>query len=256
MNYSKIGAYLKLTRERKGLSLHQVYEVTKIQVSILRDIEEGSAKIAPVVLKSFIKTYSRCLSLNFEKLEKEMVKQDLSELQDTDNNINNINKKGSAVLKTRYQYSIPILAFIIVFPLLFFLIFPNKFTQVSNENKIKNQADFLEIENKSLSKQTMISDSVKTAEEFFDSESFFEKIKDSIFKQDILIKSSAPLNIYFKADNSIAVNKTLNPFSWYYIKAKETLYLRFDDKPEGVQLFHNGEQLDLGSKDFFEKKFE
>ena len=56
-HYSKIGAQLKLVRERKGLSLYQVFEVTRIQASILRDIEEGSSDMAPVFLKSFIKTY-------------------------------------------------------------------------------------------------------------------------------------------------------------------------------------------------------
>ena len=75
MDYSKIGNHLRLVRERKGLSHEQIFEITRIQPSILRGIEEGKASIAPGFLKGFIKTYARSLGLDlediFNQLEKE-----------------------------------------------------------------------------------------------------------------------------------------------------------------------------------------
>ena len=48
MNYSKIGEHLRLIRERKGLSYEQIFEITKIQPSILQGIEEGQSPVSPV----------------------------------------------------------------------------------------------------------------------------------------------------------------------------------------------------------------
>ena len=257
MNYLKIGAQLKLIRERKGLSLHQVFEVTRIQVSILRDIEEGSAKVAPVVLKSFIKTYCRFLALDFKKLERDLEEQALDEEQDTENNNKSLNSTGEIALNRRYKYLFPIFGLSLIFLLLFFLDFPKKFFQIENKPEIDSQTSSSEKKDKALTIETMKPDNtVESIDSFFELKSLFEKIKQSSFKQDVLIQSSEQLNIYFKADNRLAVNKILKPFSWYYIKARESLYLRIDNKPMGIQLFHNGEQLDLGSNDFFEKKFE
>ena len=68
MDYLKIGKKLKSLREKKGLSLHQIYEVTRIQISILTDIEKGQFKKSEIFLKNFIKTYCEALGLDFQKL--------------------------------------------------------------------------------------------------------------------------------------------------------------------------------------------
>ena len=68
MDYLKIGKKLKSVREKKGLSLHQIFEVTRIQPSILTEIETGQFQKSEIFLKNFIKTYCEALGLNFKKL--------------------------------------------------------------------------------------------------------------------------------------------------------------------------------------------
>ena len=100
-DYSKIGLHLKLVREQKGLSYEQIFEITRIQPSILKDIEEGKSSISPVFLKGFIKTYARFLGQNFEELFKKVNQEDKQEKDEkvkkvkknNENNENNENKK-------------------------------------------------------------------------------------------------------------------------------------------------------------------
>ncbi len=67
----KTGALLKARREKSGLSFEQIYELTRIQPEILKGIEEGRAKAAPVFLKGFIKTYARALGIKEGELQTE-----------------------------------------------------------------------------------------------------------------------------------------------------------------------------------------
>ena len=82
----KIGAFLKTQRERKGLSFDQIYDLTRIQPEILKGIEEGSAKVAPVFLKGFIKTYAKALGIEEEDLQKEGFGAPLEDEQDEKRN--------------------------------------------------------------------------------------------------------------------------------------------------------------------------
>ena len=254
MNYLKIGNQLKLVRERKGLSYHQVFEITRIQPSILRDIEEGTADMAPVLLKSFIKMYCRFLGLNFEKLTQQAISDEplREQKKAIDKAKNNQHVREILGEKKKFlKYFMPILAFVLVFQLLIFLGLPKKnFTKLFTENDIgESQVEFTEVKKP----QKPLNSDLKS-EPY--SQSFFKKIQQSVFKHEILIQSSNPLNIYFKPDNYSTINKTLSPFIWFYIKARKSLYLRFDDKQGEVQVFYNGEQVDLGNNRFFERKFE
>ena len=71
MDYKKIGAFLKKEREQKGLSYPQVFEITRIQPSILKSIEEGEPQISEVFFKNFIKTYVKFLGLDLHEVLKE-----------------------------------------------------------------------------------------------------------------------------------------------------------------------------------------
>ena len=63
-----IGAKLKKIRLEKGLTLEDIQKRTKIQLQLLKAIEEGStASVNPVYLKSFIKLYCGCLEIDYRE---------------------------------------------------------------------------------------------------------------------------------------------------------------------------------------------
>ena len=63
-----IGARLKEVRLGKGLSLEEVHKKTKIQMDILKAIEENSlANINPIYIKGFLKIYCDFLGVNFKE---------------------------------------------------------------------------------------------------------------------------------------------------------------------------------------------
>ena len=62
-----IGARLKKARLEKGLTLDEVHKKTKIQLAILKAIEEGGvANVSPIYLKGFIKIYCDFLGVDFK----------------------------------------------------------------------------------------------------------------------------------------------------------------------------------------------
>ena len=258
MDYSKIGSQLKLARERKGLSYYQIFEVTRIQPSILKDIEEGTASMAPVFLKSFIKIYCRFLGLDFEKLTQATVEKSKGkEKNETIYKYKNIpmGKEEETNIKSKLQYLLPILGLLAVFQLMAFLDLPKKiFKKSSAKNEIYT-AGQNHLEEKEETQQQWDAETANSGQTL-PSQTLFEKIKQSVFKQEVLIQSSNQLNIYFKMDDYFIINKTIQPFVWFYIKARQSIYLRLDDKKGEIQVFHNGEQIDLGPNSFFERKFE
>lgn len=66
MTLKELGELLRRERERKGLSVKQVMESTKISRRILVALEEGDRKNLPhpVYAKGFIRNYARLLDLN------------------------------------------------------------------------------------------------------------------------------------------------------------------------------------------------
>ncbi|MBN1331567.1 helix-turn-helix domain-containing protein [Candidatus Dojkabacteria bacterium] len=83
-----IGELLKEKRAKKGLSLRQISEITKIRVEYLQALEDGrySAFPSEVYLKGFLKNYAKFLGIDKERslalyrrenkiLEKEQLKQ-------------------------------------------------------------------------------------------------------------------------------------------------------------------------------------
>src|SRR5829696_5670995 len=61
----EIGRTLRLTREKRGLSLQQVEEATKIRARYLRDLENGNFEVLPAVfMLGSLKTYAEHLGLD------------------------------------------------------------------------------------------------------------------------------------------------------------------------------------------------
>ena len=252
MDYSKIGSHLKLVRERKGLSYEQIFEITRIQPSILKGIEEGEVSIFPVFLKGFIKTYARSLGLDpvdlFKKIEKEVeqkdgVKQEIKEPRKTDRS-----KKQKS-----FKYLLLLLGLFIVFQVIWFL--------DTDEQSSKDHFMVTDNEKSHLEKEAVEETAVQKIDYLEENsleqnQSLFDQIKESAFREDLLIQSSEPLEIYFKADKQSTVTKILEPSVWFHIKAKKSIYLRFDEKRDDVQIFYNGKQVSIGNSSFFEKTFQ
>ena len=89
-----IGQQLKEAREQKKYSLNYVAEVTRINIGILNEIEEGQLKHSPgsVFVRGFIRTYAKLVGVDDEKLQ-----QELEEIQEL-NEPSGVNE--SKVLKT------------------------------------------------------------------------------------------------------------------------------------------------------------
>lgn len=70
MNLQDLGALLKRERERRGMTLRDVMDTTKISRRNLSALEEGQVNLLPhpVYLKGYIKNYARLLDLDPERL--------------------------------------------------------------------------------------------------------------------------------------------------------------------------------------------
>lgn len=268
MNYSKIGERLKLIRERKGLSYEQIFEITKIQPYILKGIEEGKSLVSPVFLKGFIRTYASSLGLDpdvlFQLSESGVKKKEETKKKE----VAKIHEKT----KRKYLlYLLPLLIFFLILKVIW-LTKMAKDAMPGHQEKPKdlvNQALGVAnqippedqpipsppvLKNSDQKSQNLEKTQEKTA--FPSDSSLFQEIKNSVFTQEILIQSSEAMEIYFKLDKKSTITKRLNPSEWFYIKAKESIYLRFDKIQGDVQIFHNGKKEDLKShKGFFEKSF-
>ena len=76
-----IGRILRLTREKRGLSLHQVEEATKIRTRYLRDLENENFDVLPAVyMLGSLKTYAEHLGLDGAAITREL-KRRLASLQ-------------------------------------------------------------------------------------------------------------------------------------------------------------------------------
>lgn len=258
MDYSKIGHRLKLVRERKGLSYEQIFEITRIQPSILKDIEEGKTSVSPVFLKGFIKTYARSLGQDAEDLFKEAETKDAQE--DTNaKEIKESNENNESKKRNYLKHLWPLLGLFIVFQVAIWIV---------NTSKKSSEEDFIMAEDESPHPEGKAVESIKPeTQENIEAtiqtenitekdQTLFHKIKNSVFTEDLLIKSSEVLEIYFKVDKKSTVTKRLEPSLWFHIKAKESIYLRFDENRGYVQIFHNGKQVPFENTPFFERTFQ
>ena len=249
MDYFKIGNHLKRMRERKGLNYEQIFEITRIQPSILKEIEEGKASVAPVFLKGFIKTYARFLGLVPEDLFNQA-----KEKEDQEDELKKETKKSGASdaikRKSRVTYLLLLIGFFIVLQ----MIWIGLPIDIGEQNTtIENKTALLEKEaTENIQSKSQEEPSIKIQQENF---SLFDQIKKSVFKEDLLLRSSEPLEIYFKMDQQSTITKILKPAVWFQIKAKKNIYLRFDENRGDIQIFYNGQQIDVGRRSFFERTF-
>jgi len=70
MNLQELGSLLKQERERRGLSVRDVMDATKISRRNLNALEDGEVKLLPhpVYLKGYVRNYARLVGLDAEPL--------------------------------------------------------------------------------------------------------------------------------------------------------------------------------------------
>jgi cytoskeletal protein RodZ len=63
---STVAEKLRQARETKGLTVHQVADITKIRTDHIRALEEGNFNVfsAPVYIRGFVRTYATLLKLD------------------------------------------------------------------------------------------------------------------------------------------------------------------------------------------------
>ena len=314
MDYKKIGSFLRKEREQKGLSFHQVYEITKIQPSILRSIELGEPKISEIFYKNFIKTYVKFLGLDWKQVLKEGVDKKLVKPK----------KKEELKKKQEFSFQWKGFAFIGIALALLFILFvfiskknskevketqwngdmdPNLSQEteplgIDTEEKLETEEELSSEQETTTEEDTRDEQESETEEEVRDKQEseieeakkqeseieeakkqeseieeakkqesetkvktlvqqqkMFEKIQQGNFEQELMIKSLESIKIYFKLDKKAIVSKDLKPGLWFVIKAKESIYIRFDEQVDQVEMFYNGVKWNFKSSRFFEKTF-
>src|SRR5438477_6977886 len=63
---STVADQLRMAREARGLTVHQVAEITKIRTDHIRALEEGNYSVfsAPVYIRGFVRSYAGIVKLN------------------------------------------------------------------------------------------------------------------------------------------------------------------------------------------------
>ncbi|MBC6416078.1 MAG: helix-turn-helix domain-containing protein [Bdellovibrionales bacterium] len=253
MNYLKIGKLLKEKREHKGLTYDQIFERTRIQPYILKDIEEGKFKqISEVSFKSFIKTYAKLLDVDLQKISPISKKEDSLEEEKT---LKKKKKSTNFFLGLIFLFVLAILFFNHGFHLKKSLEEDISKTRSDLEGTSFKPESFFTSESKDSSKMSLEN---KVIESHLnrESENVLDKIRFSSFQHEILIRAFSPLKIYLKLDQQATVTKDLNPSKWFIIKAENSIYIRFDESTDQVEMFYNGSRWKFTSAPFFEKTFE
>ncbi len=65
------GGDLKRLREAIGINLQEVFEITRVSVSVLDAIEDGQCQgLPPIILRNFLKQYAKVLQVDSERIVK------------------------------------------------------------------------------------------------------------------------------------------------------------------------------------------
>ncbi|MCX7612335.1 MAG: DUF4115 domain-containing protein [Ignavibacterium sp.] len=147
-----IGKNLKELRLRKGLTLHQISEITKINLKYLEYLEENNFNFLPeVYVRSFLKTYLKALDENEKEYLETLTeilhpseqvsspiesKSVLEETKKTDTKLKASNKFliGKSNIITAKNIGFLLLALIVLIGIIFLLI-----TRSENQEPIKTQ---------------------------------------------------------------------------------------------------------------------
>lgn len=99
MDLKELGSRLKAERQRQGLTIEQIMEITKISRININALEDGNQKEFPhqVYAKGFIKNYAKALGLDAEEIGEEF-----SKIISTDADVEDIYQPDEPIL---HEYS-------------------------------------------------------------------------------------------------------------------------------------------------------
>lgn len=243
----RLGAYLQSHRKRKGLSLQEIHNKTRIRPEVLRNIEKGEELPASAYLKGFIRVYSSALGLDPDEVIKEFYKPEPDKKKPPV-------KKSVARLKAHKTFIgkkfVPVF---LILGLLAFFVFQN-----FNENPSVKKANdpFLEPSNPPKAELFPAEDSNRSLhpEESLRTDGLLEGIKQGLFPKTLMIQSMENALMYFKVDTEDTVTKSLEKNIWYVIKAKDKIYIRLDGRAY-LNLVHEGRLIAVFSEKDFERTF-
>lgn len=244
----KVGQLLKAQREHKGLSCEQIYEITKISVDTLQNIEAGENLPAPIFLKNFVRLYARALEMDEETVLRELKKFNASSYE------------GKAPKRTQnksrlfliFRKKVIFCAGLIVIG--FFLnqkYLKNKDIKSNQTSSAENLAKDSSSKNNPLKEFKEIK-ALKEPES-----SFLDTVRQSeqSFKQEVLVQALEGGVMYIKIDGSELQTQVLEPKKWHVVKAFEKIYIRIQ-KETFINIIHNGYWKIKNKKQIFEHIFE
>lgn len=234
-----IGAYLKSQREKKGLSLQQIHEKTRIRPEVLENIESGENLPAPAYLMGFLKIYVRALDLDEVKFLREFYKKNPIKTSSPEKN----SMKQPSLLFLRQELFLAISVALLV--LASFFVFKGfRVKQVSQEKeKSVHQENQIKKKHAKVSEKPI----VKT-------EGLIGEIRQGVYTKTLVIQSLEDTIMYFKTDGRGTVTKSLQKNAWYIIKARNKIYIRVDGQSY-LNFIYEGRLFSVSSKTNFERIF-
>ena len=236
--FVNLGQQLKERRESLGLSLKQVFEKTKISVSILKAIEEGQYNQFPVYayLRGFILSYTQVLEMDSVVLLKELEatrlqseKKILLEEVKSKSSANDLNGKT-------FHLTPVILASGCLLILFCSLIFYSWFQQ-DNENINVNYSNSFFSNNGKMAKaeEGVVSDNTVNEEVSVLAPGLLEDDKEL----EVIVKALKEVTFSYSVDKEPVRKMSLRRDQFEVFKGKERIWVK-TDKSERIRIFQNG----------------
>ena len=230
----------KRIREKKGITLEEISNKTKINIKYLLKIEKGELEfLSPHYVKGFIKSYLKCIGISLDKAEeiyKELIETDknvsITEEKDKSNKITTASDSTKQIKQKEIRKKIYIYSFFVI--LVGIIVFIGSLTKPEKrEAKSLNEETFKDL--KKIEPEFKPDKIIKTPE-----------IKKS-FEIEIFAKEMTWFSINIDGDNEREF--TLRKGNKLNFKANESITMRIG-KSQGVILFLDGkEQGILGPPD-------
>ena len=233
-----LGAYLKEERKKRGLSLQEIYNTTRISIDVLRSIEEGENLPPQAYLKGFVKTYAKTLDLD----ETEILKQFFKEKPDNQQSLKeDLTEKPS---KTFWRKEIVLSGLGLV--LICFFVFQNFKKNDPPQDEI-NYHLLGEEKSKEPEQKTQATNQVLQKREK-------DSGQEEVYAKTLMIQSMEDAIMYFKVDGQETITKPLQKNTWYIIKARDKIYVRVDGRSY-LNLVYEGFLSHISSDNAFERIF-
>ena len=234
-----LGQQMKERRENLGLSLHQVFEETKISVSTLQAIEEGQCNQFPVYafLRGFIVSYAQMMEMDSTVLLKGLESGWLqSEKKILLEQIRNTSSKKDSMNK-RFYLTPVILASSCLFILFCGLVFyswlrqSDKVVDINHlEDPFSNKVEITKPE------KTLTSSSVIDEESSLLAPGLLQNNREL----EVIVKALEEVTFSYSVDKEIARKMSLKIDQFEVFKGEEKIWIR-TDKADRIRIFHNGD---------------